>query len=188
MKDDLRLAEYAALRATIRERGSVRMCAILVGLVAWAALALGLALSELSRASTLVPLLVLATTFEISFFLHTGVERVGRYIQVFYEEISGDGWEHIIMLYGKHNPGAPDPLFTRLFGMAAVVNFATSFGAAARHPGWIPISLVAHLVLGWRFTQARRLAASQRALDLERFRDLKGPSSPTNWVEETKNC
>ena len=30
-----RIAEYEALRSTIRERGSVRMCLILVGVIAW---------------------------------------------------------------------------------------------------------------------------------------------------------
>ena len=36
-------------------------------------------------ALTLVPFLAIAATFEISFFIHMGVERVGRYLQVLYE-------------------------------------------------------------------------------------------------------
>ena len=79
--------EYNALRATIRERGtdprldrpgrhgrSGRRPRWLRS--RW----------RVPPIITLIPLLVLATTFEITFALHTGVERIGRYIQVFFEE------------------------------------------------------------------------------------------------------
>ena len=80
------IEEYRALRATIRERSTARLWIVLAGLTAWAALTLATAaLAELPIA-TLLPLLVLALTFEIVFALHTGVERVGRYIQVFFED------------------------------------------------------------------------------------------------------
>lgn len=172
-------AEYEALRATIRERGSVRLWLILVGLLAWGALALWLWAADGQGALTLVPFLAVAATFEISFFIHTGVERIGRYLQVYHEE-DGQGWEHTVMAYGKNFPGGGDPLFIRLFSAAAVVNFLSSLAAATRRPGWIVLSLAAHLVLGWRFFSARQLAATQRTLDLERFTSLKkdGASSP----------
>jgi hypothetical protein len=35
------------------------------------------------------------------------------------------------------------------------------------------LSFIAHLILVWRFLTARRLAATQRALDLDRFTSLK---------------
>jgi hypothetical protein len=174
-----KIAEYETLRATIRERGSVRMCAILAGLAAWGALTLALNAWEFPRAVTLVPFLVLAATFEISFFIHTGVERVGRYLQVFYEDAGeSKGWENTVMAYGQNNPGGLDPLFITLFACAAAVNFLASIpsGAdAAIDVGWIGISLVAHVIFGWRLATARRLAASQRVLDLERFRSLRNP-------------
>jgi hypothetical protein len=75
---DLRELEYTALRDTIRERGSLRMCAILIALLAWGALAIGLLAAQLTAAATMVPVVVLASGFEVSFFVHTGVERVGR--------------------------------------------------------------------------------------------------------------
>ena len=84
--DDRERAEYEALRATIRERGTVRMWVILVGLLTWGALAIGPWAAGSRGALTLVPLLAIAATFEISFFIHTGVERVGRYLQVLYED------------------------------------------------------------------------------------------------------
>jgi hypothetical protein len=168
-----KIAEYEALRATIRERGTLRMCVILAGFIVWGALTLALNASEFERAVTLVPLLVLAAAFEISFFIHTGVERVGRYLQVYYEE--NEGWEHTIMAYGRNNPGGSDALFITLFAVTAGINFLGSFPTAARHVGWIGISFIAHLVFGWRLVTARRLSAGQRALDLDRFRALKDP-------------
>src|SRR5687768_11340035 len=93
-----RQSEFEALRATIRERGTVRLCAVLLGLGLWAALLVAVRVSRLDGFVTLTPLLVLAAAFEVSFFVHTGVERVGRYLQVFYEEAAGSrGWETIAM-------------------------------------------------------------------------------------------
>ena len=182
-----KIPEYEALRATIRERGSVRMWLILAGIIGWGALTMGLNAGEFDRAATLVPFLVLAATFEISFFIHTGVERVGRYLQVFYEDqppaapalsehSEWKGWETTVMAYGRAHPGGGlDPLFVTLFAVIAAVNFLGSFPAAVRHPGWVAVSLAAHLVFGWRLVTARRLSAQQRTVDLERFRALRNP-------------
>lgn len=169
-------AEYQALSATIRERGSVRMWVILAGLLGWGALAVGLWAVEAQGALTLVPILIVTATFEISFFIHTGVERVGRYLQVYHEE-DGRGWEQTVMAYGKNFPGGADPLFVPLFSVVAIVSFLSTQTAATRRPGWIVLSLLAHLMLGWRFLTARRLSATQRALDLERFTSLKKGAS-----------
>ena len=91
-------AEYHGLRATIRERGTLRICLVLAGLVAMSGLVVALRATRLSGVIALLPLLVLAATFEINFFVHTGVERIGRYLQVFYEERAGvPGWETTAM-------------------------------------------------------------------------------------------
>ena len=165
-------AEYVALRDTIRERGSVRLCAVLSGFIAWAALAIALLIAELDGGATLLPFLVLAGTFEINFFIHTGVERIGRYIQVFYEERAGAaGWETTAMRFGATFPSGLDPLFSVLFAAAATLNFFTGLLLDGR-PGWIALSLVAHLAFGYRIVNAKKRAASQRALDLDRFRNL----------------
>jgi hypothetical protein len=166
--------EYESLRATIRERGTLRMCAILIGLAAWGALALTLQINDLSGATTVVPFVILAGTFELSLFIHTGVERVGRYLQVFHEEAKNViAWETVAMNYGRTFPGGLDPLFITLFACAAAVNFVSSFALTTRRPGWILIALLAHAVFAWRLTWARRLSAGQRATDLERFRKLR---------------
>jgi hypothetical protein len=172
---ELQAAEFDALRATIRERGTARMYVLVAGFAAWAALAIGLLLAELSGSVTLVPFVVLAATFEINFFVHTGVERIGRYLQVFHEERTGStGWETTAMRYGAAFPagGGLDPLFSILFGGAAALNFLSALAVAAPRPGWIAVSLLAHLMFGYRIVRARRASAAQRAIDLERFRKL----------------
>ncbi len=175
---ELAVIEYKALRATIRERGSLRMCAVLIGLAAWGALALGLLAADVGGAATMVPFVVLASAFEISFFIHTGVERVGRYLQVFFEEAENViGWETTAMNYGRAFPGGLDPLFTVIFASAGVVNFTSAFLLTTRRPGWMVIAFLAHLAFGWRLSVARRLSAGQRAADLERFRSLKNQKS-----------
>ena len=74
-----RHAEYAALRATIRERGTARMLLIPFVFTAWAGVAIATSAVIAVALSTLVPLLVLAAGFEATFALYTNVERIGRY-------------------------------------------------------------------------------------------------------------
>jgi hypothetical protein len=164
-------AEYQALRDTISQRGTARVCAVLAGLAVWGALAAGLAIAGIGGPAMLVPLIVLAGTFEINFFVHTGVERVGRYLQVFYEERPGSiGWETIAMSYGAKFPSGLDPLFGAIFGAAALLNLLLSM--SIRRPEWIALSLLSHFAFGYRIVSARKLAGAQRALDLDRFRSL----------------
>lgn len=162
--------EYRALRATIRERGTSRVWIFLVGLVAWAGLTIATAALATLPVATLLPLLVLAATFEVVYALHIGVERIGRYLQVFHEET---GWEHVAMAYGRAHPGSgPDPLFVVFFGLATVFNFVPALLA---QPVQIEVIVVgaAHLGFLVRLVVARRTAARQRAVDLERFEGLK---------------
>ena len=77
--------EYSALRATIRERGTARVYVFTAGVAAWAAAAIATAALASTPVAALLPLLVLAAAFEGVFALHVGVERIGRYLQVFYE-------------------------------------------------------------------------------------------------------
>jgi hypothetical protein len=169
---DITEPEYRTLRDTVRERGTARLCAVLVGLVAWAALTIAVLVAELRGTVTLVPFLVLVGTYEINFFIHTGVERIGRYIQVFYEERAGAvGWETIAMNYGAKFPSGLDPLFSIVFAAATSLNFFTLLLIHQR-PGWNALSLLAHLAFAYRIVSAKKSSASQRALDLDRFRSL----------------
>jgi len=149
------------------------LCAVLVGLAAWGALAVALLITELEGGITLVPFLVLVATFELNFFIHTGVERIGRYLQVFYEERAGAiGWETTAMSYGAKFPSGLDPLFSIVFAGAGILSFFSALPVASRRPGWIVLSFLAHLAFGYRIVSARKLSAAQRALDLDRFRSL----------------
>ncbi len=163
--------EYRALRDTIRERGTTRVWIVLAGFTAWAALATATASLAALPVATLVPLLVLATAFEIVFSLHTGVERVGRYIQVFFEEESR-GWEHAAMAYGQTFRGGSDPLFANFFRIATILNFIPAVYANPMPVEWGVVGSI-HLLFITRILVARRQSSRQRATDLERFQTLK---------------
>lgn len=168
--------EYRELRATIRQRGTARVWVFVTGLVGWSAMALVSGFLSGTPAATLPPLLLLAGVFEGVFALHTGVERVGRYIQVFFET-DGSGWEHTAMAYGQtFRGGGTDPLFGAFFWTAAVLNLLPIL---AQQPlafdSWVV--LLVHTLFALRIWQARSEAGRQRALDLERFTRLKGDAS-----------
>src|ERR1043165_3191109 len=91
--------EYRALRAAIAARGATRVWLFLAVMVAWAAATIATAALAALPVATLLPLLVLAAGFEAVFSVHTGVERVGRYLQVFYDGGERE-WERTIMAYG----------------------------------------------------------------------------------------
>lgn len=169
------LEEYKALRATIRERGTARVWVFMAGLALWAALTLATTALATVPVTTLLPLLVLAAAFEAVASLHTGVERIGRYIQVFFEDEAGDrGWEHRIMRFGAMGrlPGGSDPLFTIYFLTAALFNFVPVLLAGA-----VPVEYgvvgAFHVLFIARLVVARRDAGRQRAVDLERFQRIK---------------
>lgn len=174
--------EYRTLRATIGARSTTRLWIALAGVVAWAGLMMAtVAYIELPVA-TLVPLLVLAFTFELVFGIHTAVERIGRYLQVFFEDPQRDrGWEHQAMEYGRRFRGAgTDPLFCLYFWCAILLNLIPT---AMVTPGPEPLEWAvvggAHAMAAARILVARRSAAAQRAIDLDRFRQLKADGAGT---------
>jgi hypothetical protein len=101
------------------------------------------------------------------------VERVGRYLQVFYEE-QGNGarWETTAMQPGAALPGGGvDPLFTALFLSAAVLN---TMPALLPAPAPVEVAVIGavHAAFVVRVLRARAAAGKQRAADLERYRAL----------------
>jgi hypothetical protein len=167
------LVEYRALRSTIRERGTVRIWLFVGGLTAWAALSAATAALVALPIATLLPLLVLGGVFEAIFALHTGVERIGRYLQVFYEDVPSErNWEHTAMAYGRAFPGGADPLFGPLFWIAALFNFVPAIIAGPVAIEWA-VTGMAHVLFIARVAAARHHSARQRAVDLGRFQQLK---------------
>jgi hypothetical protein len=170
--------EYRELRSTIRERGSMRIWLMAAGILGWAALVILTAALLALPVATFISLLALAAVFESVLTLHTGAERVGRYLQVFYE--AGDaepGWEHRIMEFGRRFPGGSDPLFCVVFWCAAILNMLPALYASPVPIEWAVVGTV-HAMFGVRVLVARSRAGRQRAMDLERFTALKAATGP----------
>ena len=167
--------EYSALRATVRERGTARVCLFAGGIAAWAAAAIATAALASTPIAALLPLLVLAAVFEAVFALHVGVERIGRYIQVFYETDlpALPKWEHAAMAFGRPKGAATtDALFSAIFFLAALFNLMP---ALLLEPQRVELVFVggAHALFALRLLVARHAASTQRAIDLERFQKLQ---------------
>jgi hypothetical protein len=181
---DLAREEYAALRATIRTRAGARPLVAFAGLSVWAGTLLSVLIWLQNPLAAVVPLLVLVAAFEVVRTLHLGVERIGRYLQVFFEETAAEdptpltppAWERAAMIFGPSLPGAGGhPLFFPLFLMAVVVN-----GLAVILPGPLPLELgslsVPHLAfIAWMLYCDRGMR-KQRTTELARFRAIKKDS------------
>lgn len=165
-------AEYLALRQTIAARGTARMVLFPATVVAWAAVA-GLAARWGPVTGPVIALTVLTAGFEAVHALHTGAERIGRYLQVFYEgRPGGPAWETTAMAVGPALPGGGvDPLFTVVFAAAVAVNLATTLASAATRVELTVVGVL-HAAAIVRLVRARGAAARQRAVELESYRAI----------------
>jgi hypothetical protein len=167
------MQEYTELRATIRQRGTARVAIVVAGLAAWAALAIATAALSTSPLAALIPLLALAATFEGAFLLHVGVERIGRYLDVFFD----DRWEHVAGTFGRPAGAlALDPLFVVVFGLGTALNLLP---ALLLQPTREEVVFVggAHALFLIRLGYARFAAARQRAVDRARFVALRAETA-----------
>ena len=168
---NLRTAEFTALRRTVSARGTTRIVIAATTMAVWAVLSVALVLFSDLPLAVLLPLVVLVAGFEAVHALHAGAERIGRYLQVSYEQ--GEGapqWETAAMAVGPALPGGGvDPLFSVVFVGAAVLNAAAAIPVA---PVWQELFLlwVCHAGFVLRIVQARRAAARQRFVELEGFK------------------
>jgi hypothetical protein len=176
------IAEYRELRATIRERGSLRHVAILITFSVWTATMMWAASTFSVSIFFLLPLLVLVAGFEVAFALHVGVERIGRFIQVRYErEIETEvSWERTAMAL-RVAGGGIDPLFLKLFVLTAVLNLLAGIwtteitpasSAAVFERAELAVFVGAHAAAVVRWISAARYARSQRSRDLAAFEEL----------------
>jgi hypothetical protein len=180
--DDLARAEFTALRTTIRTRGTVRVAIFAGGLAAWALVLVAVLVWVPAPLAATIPLLLLAATFESVRVLHLGIERIGRYLQVFYEEREGEArppaWERMAMSFGPSVPGAGGhPMFLPLFMIATLVN-----GLAVVMPGPILVEAITlampHVAfIAWMLYCDRGMRR-QRESDLARYRALKASPPP----------
>jgi len=163
--------EYRALRETISHRGTAKVWIFVAGMIGWAALTMATAALAMLPVATFLPLLILAVTFEAVFSLHVGIERIGRYLQVFHEDATG--WEHAAMAFGRPFKGTgTDPIFVVHFLIATLLNIVPALLAEP-----VPLELVvvgaAHVLFVVRVMLAWRSAGRQRAADLRRFEEMK---------------
>src|SRR5690606_38994366 len=107
--------------------------------------------------ATLLPLLVLAGLFEAIVALHVGVERVGRYLQVHFEQgadAGGRRWEHAAMSFGAAAAkGTPSPIFAGTFLLATLANFVPVVLAGAVPVEYVTVGVV-HLLFVARVVAA----------------------------------
>jgi hypothetical protein len=164
-------AEFNVLRQTIARRGTARMVLVPVTFIGWAALSLILATWGGLPLATLIPLMVLAAGFEAVHALHVGAERIGRYLQVYYEaEADGPRWETTVMAVGPGLPGGGiNPLFSVPFVCGTVLNLLPGL-MLEPNGSEIAVIGVAHAALLLRIVRSHRAAARQRAVELESFR------------------
>jgi hypothetical protein len=171
-------SEFTVLRATIASRGTVRMALLPVIMLGWAALAIIVILFGDLPVAALPPLAILVGGFESINALHVGVERIGRYLQVFYEgDAEGPAWETTTMAAASRlRGGGVDPLFTVVFYVVAIVNMIT---ALVPEPTPLETLIVGglHAAFLARVARAKQVAGSQRARDLRAYQDTRAAAA-----------
>lgn len=177
--EEFGLEEFRQLRATIRERSTARVVVSLITFVSWAAIALALRHWDESAVCSLVPLVVLIVGFELAFALHVGVERIGRYVAVFYEgPPQAPKWETAIAAFGR-SPAAKATrthvLLTGEFIVAAGLNLVVLV-VAVRPDAYVSslsiVLAVIHVGFIARVVLALRQAVRQREADTGAFRAI----------------
>lgn len=174
--------EYQILRETIAARGSLRPIIAMSGFGLWTLL-LTLVLVWLPYpVATILPLFVLLATFEVIRPLHFGAERIGRYVQVFYEEdgqrerplADTPSWERVAMRLSAVPGTGGHPLFVPVFFLATIAN---TLPLLLAQPLATAIELAAlglpHLAFMVWLLNADRAMRAQRTKELEQFRALR---------------
>jgi len=172
-------SEFTSLRRTIAMRGTVRMALLPAVLFGWAVVAALLLLFRQLPSGVIFPLAVLVGGFEAIHALHVGAERIGRYLQVYYEDLPDTPrWETTAMAVGPALPGGGiDPLFSVVFVAATLGNLIPAFTPGPTRTE-LAVLLPLHLAFIVRIVRARGAAARQRAIELESYRALKS-QTPT---------
>jgi hypothetical protein len=182
----LALQEYRSLRETIQARGSLRFTLAAVTWFVWAALSLWCWTSVAGPVAGLIPLFVLVAGFEIVLSLHTGVERIGRYVQRMFENggAASPAWEHVAVVMGPRwlSPGGLDPVFSLVFVAAAWLNFIPSAAGADRLQ--LAIVTATHLAFVLRVVMARRFVARQRAADIAALESVISSNSLVSRIQQ----
>lgn len=180
--NEIQIREFDALRQTVRSRGTARPIAFLIGISVWATVLAAVLVWLPNPLAAVLPLVVLLSTFEVVRTLHLGVERIGRYVQTFFESpessapLAPPAWETTAMAFGPTVPGAGGhPLFLPIVVIATILNYL-----AVIFPGPVAVELwtlaVPHLAFIMWTLYCDRAMRRQRVSELARFRALKAGS------------
>lgn len=175
------LHEFRSLRDAVANRGQLRVTLAVAGVSVWAVVLTAMVIALPHPIAAVIPLAVLLATFEAIRPLHLGAERIGRYLQVFYEEAGGPAnapltppaWERTAMAFGAAVPGAAGhPLFAPTMAIATLVNLLAVV-LAEPLPEELALLSLPHLgFLAWLVRTDAAMRA-QRARELARFRELR---------------
>jgi hypothetical protein len=175
-----RQSEYLVLRQTIAQRGALRPILALFGIAFWAALLIAVLALLPYPVAAAIPLLILLGTFEVIRPLHFGAERIGRYLQVFYEEDGAPSrslsdtpaWERVAMSFGAVPGVGGHPLFVPVFFLATAINY---LAVLLPRPVAIELSVMAipHLAFIAWLVAADRAMRTQRSIEFARLRELR---------------
>jgi hypothetical protein len=156
----------------------LRLGLALAGLAVWALTLVAVVVWLPNPTAGTIPLLLLVATFEVNRTLSLGVERIGRYLQVFYEssdDMSSErpAWETTVMAFGPSVPGAGGhPLLLPIFIFATLINLL-----AVILPDPTPLELgtltTPHASFVIWMAIADRAMRQQRVKELARFRELR---------------
>jgi hypothetical protein len=178
-------AEYLVLRRTIAQRGALRHVLFVCGSGVWALTATAVLVWQSHPVAGLIPLVVLAATFEAIRPLHFGAERIGRYLQVFFEE-AGDperplndtpSWERVAMRFGAVPGVGGHPLFVPAFLLATTVNHFVAMQTTLSVGDHLVIAVLHAAFAAWLLV-AHRAMRRQREIELARFRQLHQTPKP----------
>jgi hypothetical protein len=178
------LHEFRSLRDAVARRGQLRVALTVAGVGVWAVILTALVIAAPYPTGAILPLTVLLTTFEAVRTLHVGAERIGRYLQVFYEEadvppgfaMTPPAWERTAMAFGAAVPGAAGhPLFAPIFAIATLVNLLGVILAEPTPEELAFLSLPHLAFLAWLVRTDAAMRA-QRPRELARFRELRDGS------------
>jgi hypothetical protein len=136
-------AEFDALQATIRARGTTRIVLFYVGIAVWAALTVATTAIIVLPVAALLPLLVLAAGFEATASLHIGVEGGGAQVAA------------------GRQPASADPIFSVIYVLATLANFLPVALTAQMKEEMIAIGAL-HALFLWRVLTLRRAIANQQ--------------------------
>jgi hypothetical protein len=178
-------SEYLVLRKTIAHRGALRPILMLSGTSIWAALLIAVLVLLPFPVAAAIPLLALVVTFEVIRPLHFGAERIGRYLQVFYEEAGEQGrslrdtpsWERVATSFGMVPGVGGHALFVPVFLMATALNY---LAVLLPRPEPIELSVMAipHLAFIAWLVASDRAMRTQRTIELARMRELRDKPHP----------